>query len=401
MRLSMKSLLLATAALACVTAPVRADEPGITPTSIKIGIFGPLSGPNVAYGQDVINAAKMYYDKINKEGGIYGRKIETVIEDDRCTPNDVVAATKKLVEQDHVFMLNGGSCSAATVAATDYVERNKIPFVMLNASGDGALYPPRRYIYGAFSISQHASGGSMVKFASEFLKGKKVGYINHDDAYGAWNLEAAKFEAQKLGVTLLVESVSPTVADVTSVVLKLRASNPDVILMMTYARPTSLIARKALELGVKAPIVLSVNGTADLKQMVENVGGTAAFSNFYTQEVLVNPPGSPDLQWVYDMFKSAYPELAGQPGRPQVYMPYGLPSAMVIVQALKEAGPNPTREGVVDALQKTNIDTKVMAGPIVLTATDHAGQQSAIYMKFDGTTQTRVPGVFASDWRAN
>ena len=79
-----------------------------------------------------------------------------VIEDDR-NANDLVAAVKKLTEQD-VFMLNGGSCSAAVVAAREYVEREKIPLLMLNASGDGALYPPSKYTSRAFSIS-HAVGG--------------------------------------------------------------------------------------------------------------------------------------------------------------------------------------------------------------------------------------------------
>ncbi len=66
-------------------------------------MFGPLSGASMAYGFDVMNAARMYYDKINKEGGIHGRKIVIVQEDDRCNANDVVAAVKKLVEQDGVF----------------------------------------------------------------------------------------------------------------------------------------------------------------------------------------------------------------------------------------------------------------------------------------------------------
>ena len=91
----------------------RAAEPGITDSTIKIGLFSPLSGSGMAYGFDVVNAAKMYYEKVNKEGGIHGRKIELVVEDTRCNANDLVAAVKKLVEQDHVFLLNGGPCSAA------------------------------------------------------------------------------------------------------------------------------------------------------------------------------------------------------------------------------------------------------------------------------------------------
>ena len=134
-----KSIVLAVGAGVLAFGAWAQGEPGVTDTSIKIGLFSPLSGSAMAYGFDVVNAAKMYYDKVNKDGGVHGRKIELVVEDDRCNANDLLAAIKKLTEQDKVFMLNGGSCSAAVVAAREYVERSQIPFLMLNASGDGVL----------------------------------------------------------------------------------------------------------------------------------------------------------------------------------------------------------------------------------------------------------------------
>ena len=390
---------LAAAITLCGTAAARADEPGLTPTTIKIGMFAPLSGPSASYGQDVANAARMWFDKTNREGGIHGRKIEVVVEDDRCNANDLVAAVKKLVEQENVFLLNGGSCSAAVIAASDYVVRNKIPLVMLNASGDGALYPPTDWIFGSFGISQHGVGGSIVAFAARHFRAKTIGYINHDDAYGAWNIEAAKFQAEKEGVALNIQSISPSISDVTAPLLKLRAANPDVLVILTYARPAALIVRKAAELGFKIPIVLTVNGTADVSQMAQNVGGAAALQNFYIQEVLADAPGTPKVQWAYDMFRAAYPDLAGQPGRPQAYMPYGIPSAQAVVNALRDAGPNPTREGFVAAMKKLNFDSGIMAGPISFSATERAAQQSAIYLKYDGTKTERVPGTFENLWR--
>lgn len=280
------------AASLLIGAAAGAQEPGITDKAIKIGIFGPLSGPNMAYGFDVVNAAKMYYDKINKEGGIHGRKIEYVVEDDRCNANDLVAAVKKLVEQENVFMLNGGSCSAAVVAAKDYVVRNKVPYLMLNASGDGALFPPTDYIFGAYSISQYAVGGAMVEFAAKQFGAKNVAYINHDDAYGAWNLEGSKKDAEVNGVKLSVESINPGINDVTAPFLKVRAANPDAILLVTYARPAALLIKKAAEMGFNKPIILSVTGTASLNQLAENVGKDA-LKNFYTQEVMINSPAAP------------------------------------------------------------------------------------------------------------
>ncbi len=394
------ALAMAFTGLGAVQPALAQTEPGITDTSIKIGLFSPLSGAGMAYGFDVINAAKMWYDKINKDGGIHGRKIELVIEDTRCNANDLVAAVKKLVEQDKVFLLNGGSCSSAVVGAREYVERAKVPFLMLNASGDGALYPPSKYIYGAFSISQHALGGSAVQFAAEHLKAKKIGYINHDDAYGAWNLEAAEVQAKQLGdVSLNVQSINANINDVTAPMLKIRAANPDVLVLTTYARPAALIIKKARELGWNKPIVLTVTGTADLTQLVENVGGPDALKNFYIQDVLAGLPTDPKLAWVYDMYKEYYPDLASKPGHPQSYMPYGLPSAMSVVQALKDAGPQPTREKVLAALEHLKLETNVMAAPVEFTPIDHAALKSAIYIKFDGKTKELVPGTFKSIWQ--
>ncbi len=396
-----KPFVAAFAAAAMAFGASAQTDPGLTDKTIRIGMFGPLSGNSMAYGFDVINAAKMYYDKVNKDGGVHGRKIELVIEDDRCNANDLLAAVKKLVEQDKVFMLNGGGCSAAVVGAREYVDRAKVPLVMQAASGDGALYPPSRYIFGALSISQYAVGGSMIEFATQNLKAKKIGYINHDDAYGSWNLEAAKFQAKKNGVTLNVESINPTLTDVTAPMLKIRAANPDVLLILTYDRPASLLVKKAHEMGWTKPIVIAVNGTSDTKQLAANVGNKDAFKNVYTQGLLADVPGGPKLKWVYDMYKQYYPELAAQPGHPTTYMPEGITPAKVIVDALQKIGPDLTREKLADQLAKTNLDTGITAGPIVFTPTDHAGQKSAIYMKFDGERETLLPGVYSSAWTYN
>lgn len=397
MRITRVAAGLVLAASLLTSLAARAEEPGITDKTIKIGIFGPLSGPNMAYGFDVVNAAKMYYDKINKEGGIHGRKIEYVVEDDRCNANDLVAAVKKLVEQDQVFMLNGGSCSAAVVAAKDYVVRNKVPYLMLNASGDGALFPPTDYIFGAYSISQYAVGGAMIEFAAKQFGAKTVAYINHDDAYGAWNLEGSKKDAEVNGVKLVVESVNPSINDVTAPFLKVRAANPDAILLVTYARPAALLIKKAQEMGFNKPIILSVTGTASLNQLAENVGKDA-LKNFYTQEVMVDSPGGAKLKPIYDMYKAAYPDLAAKPDHPQTYMPYGIPPAMSLVKALQDAGPNPTREKVLAALKTQDFDSGVMAGRMQFGPEQRAANRSTIFIKYDGNTMTPLPGVFTSRW---
>jgi branched-chain amino acid transport system substrate-binding protein len=279
------------------------------------------------------------------------------------------------------------------------VVRSKVPMIMLNASGDGALYPPTDYIFGAFSISQYAVGGAMVEFAAKTFNAKKIAYINHDDAYGVWNLEGSRADAEASKIDLIVESISPTITDVTAPFFKLRAANPDVVVIVTYARPAALLIKKAYELGFTKPIILSVTGTANLAQMAENVGGKDALKNFYIQDVLADLPGGPKIKWVYDMYKASYPDLAAKPDHPQTYMPYGIPSAMSIVNALKDAGPQPTREKVLEALKKQNFDSGVMAGPVVFGPNERAANKSTIFIKYDGTNQVLQPGVFTSRWK--
>lgn len=374
------------------------STPGVTAKQIKIGMFAPLSGPDRSYGQDVVNAAKMYYKQVNANGGIDGRKIKIFVADTRCNANQLLADAKKLVDDDHVFLLNGGSCSSAVMAAKQYVLRNKIPLVMLNASGDGALFPPTKYIFGAFSISQHAEGGSLVQFAVKALHAKTIGYINEKDAYGQWNYDAASFQASKDNATLIKHSLSPTDTDVTPAVLALRARNTDAIIVTTYARQTALITRKLHNLGYQNPVVLSVNGTANLANMVKDAGGPSAFSNVYIESLLLAQRDSPKLAWVYKMYRQTYPKLAREPGHPQLYMPFGIPSAMAVVRALRAAGADLTRARFVSAMESEDFNSRVMAGPIKFGPHRRDAQRASIYFRFNGHKESRVPGTYLSDW---
>ncbi len=126
--------------------------------------------------------------------------------------------------------------------------------------------------------------------------------------------------------------------------------------------------------------------------------GKDALKNFYTQEVMIDSPGGAKLKPIYDMYKAAYPDLAAKPDHPQTYMPYGIPSAMSLVKALQDAGPNPTREKVLAALKTQDFDSGVMAGRIQFGPQQRAANRSTIFIKYDGNTMTPLPGVFTSRW---
>ena len=225
------AILTSLALFALQPGPSRAADPGITETEITIGLFAPMSGQLTNFGLDPLQAAKMWYEEVNKKGGIAGRKIKVLVEDDKCNPTEVVAVVKKLVTVDNVFLLNGGSCTAAAVAAQEFVTREKVPFVMLNAAGDGAVMPPTRYVFGGFGGTQRSVGGTLMEFAAKELKGKKVAYFADDNEFGNSNWTAAKAVADRLGVQVVAdERLSQKTTDVTASMLKVRQANPDVII---------------------------------------------------------------------------------------------------------------------------------------------------------------------------
>ncbi|MEO7241558.1 MAG: ABC transporter substrate-binding protein [Variovorax sp.] len=369
----------------------RAADPGITDTEITIGLFGPMSGQLAAFGFDPVQAAKMWYEEANKKGGIHGRKIKVIVEDDKCNPGEAVSVVKKFVTVDNTFMVNGGSCSAAAAAVQEFVTREKVPMVMLNAAGDVAVFPPTRYVFGAFGGTQRAVGGTIMEFAINGLKGKKIAYIAHDDDFGNANWAAAKATAERLGAQVVaVERLSPGITDVTAPLLKVRAANPDVIISTAYPAPTLLIAQKYAEYGMtKTPLVVAVQGVPIPASFARNMGNDAALVNFYYGSPLNDLTDGPKQQKWIAQYKQYYPDRT-----PGAFMTYGLPSAMAITRALEKAGRDLTREKFIDAMETLDYDTEVLAGPIAFGPNRRDGHRASVFIKFDGKTSTLMPGTY-------
>ena len=393
----MKTFQRAAAALACVATfalPIsvaRSAEVGVTDTEITIGLFGPMSGQLAAFGFDPVQAARMWYEEANKKGGIHGRKIKLVIEDDKCNPNDVVGIVKKFATVDKTFIVHGGSCSAATVAAQEFVTREKFPMVMLNAAGDVAVFPPTRYVFGAFGGTQRAVGGTIMEFAIKELKGKRIAYIADDNDFGNANWSVAKAVAERLGAQVVaVERIPPNINDVTAPMLKIRAANPDVIVSTSYPAATVLIAQKYAEFGLtRTPLAVAVQGVPLPAVFAKNVGNDAALVNFYYGSPLNDRTGGPKQQKWIELYKQYYPDRT-----PGAFMTYGLPSAMAITRALERVGRDLTREKFVTAMESVEFDSEVLAGPVAFSASRRDAYRSSVFIKFDGKTHTLMPGVY-------
>jgi branched-chain amino acid transport system substrate-binding protein len=387
---SRRSALIGAAAMLGAMAPAHA-EVGITDTEITIGLFAPMSGPLAAFGFDPLQAAKMWYEEANKKGGIHGRKFKVIVEDDKCSPTEVVAVVKKFISVDKVFMVHGGSCTAPSVAAQETVTREKVPFVMLNAAGDGAVFPPTRYVFGAFGGTQRTVGGTIVEFAVKELKAKRIAFISHDDDFGNSNTATAQAVAKRLGVEMVaVERISPRISDVTAPMLKVRQANPDIVISTAYPAPAVLITKKYQEYGLtKLPIVIAVQGIPVPSVFAKNVGNDAALANLYYGSPLNDLTDGPKQQKWIQMYKQYYPDRT-----PGAFMTYGLPSAMAITRAFEKAGKGVTRETFIDALETLDFDNEVTAGPTAFAKDRRDAHRASIFIKFDGKTHTRMGGAY-------
>lgn len=124
--------------------------------------------------------------------------------------------------------------------------------------------------------------------------------------------------------------------------------------------------------------------------LVKNVGGSAPLANFYYSIPLNDVSNGPKQQKWIDLYKSYYPDRQN----PSIFMAYGLPPAMAVTRALEAAGRNLTRESFVEAMEKVNFDSGVVAGPIAFGKERRDAMRGQVIVKFDGKSTTLQPGVY-------
>jgi branched-chain amino acid transport system substrate-binding protein len=362
------------ALLALTVVPGRA-ETGVTNDTIKIGMFAPMTGTSSIFGRYTIGA-QAYYKMINDQGGINGRKIEVILEDDGCNPANAVAATKRLVSQDGVFAIHGGVCTAAVMAVKKELERQNVPFMNLGAAGSSLVDPIAPNLFSPLPNTT-VVGQTLVNFAMSRPDTKRLAIISHPDDWGKSQLDpAVKLLKEKYNIEF-VENVTMErgATDLTPQILKLRASKPDVVLSFLYPTETAIFVRSAHKYGLDAPL-LGCFG-APYEDTVRRVDDPEATKNLYIFHALGGSADGKEMsKWVDMVRKYGKPdETIGD------YDLSGIGGAQVIVEALKKAGPDLTREKFIAALNTLkDFDTGLLSAPISFSPDDHAGVKSGEMM---------------------
>lgn len=285
---------------------------GVDENSIKIGLFGPLSGSAAVFGKG-IHTLDALYRTVNDQGGVNGRKIKLVIEDGKCDPQTTRLAVTKLIQKDKVFMLHGGLCSGAVAASLPIIKQSGIPFLISSAAANGLVDPPAPNVFHGWVNS--SSGTAMnARLLSSFAKetgARKIGVIGQSDEWGqGWVKSFTSSLAEvnkdaKLEVVVTAE-MAPDVTDATAQVQKLKSAGVDAAVVYAYPDPMSVFLRNAYQQGLTVPIITG-QGTFPEDQ-VARLGSTEPVKNFFASYCMSAPLNSPELAKYREALAKYYPK---------------------------------------------------------------------------------------------
>lgn len=387
MRLNSFALAMVGTLLLAVAPAAAADAPGVTADKIRIGSFGALTGPGYLYGKLVMNGVEVVFDEVNAKGGVHGRKLELVREDDRCDPAGAIGAVKKLIYQDQVFALIGGGCSNATFAAREEVEKSKVPLLVFASVHDGITTPPAPNIFSTATTSTIESY-AQLEFALK-RGAKRIAVVSMRDSWGRARYEPLMAAFKSKGVKPVAdEEVSPDANDATAQVLRLKAANADAVIVLLYPKPAAVFLRDSAKLAFK-PIMIGQTGIADPAAFEEQVGVPGGTANFYTISMVRYTPDDPAVDKWRKAIEAKFPG-----DRLSVFNLFGVGSAQVLVEALKNAGPDLTREKLIAALASIkNFETDTHGGPITCSEADHRCHKSPAWIRKEPGGPTKVLDV--------
>lgn len=361
-----------------VTRAGAEDVPGVTKDEIKIGSFGSLTGPTYLYGKLTMNGVDAVFHKVNQAGGIHGRKLVLVREDDRCDPATAIGAVKRLVFEHKVFILIGGGCSNATLAARPEIDKDQIPFHVFASVADGITEPVSKYIYTTV-LTASIESRAQVQYAIE--KGaKKIAVVAQHDAWGQSRYDPLMEDLKKHNVTPVLDlEMTVDDNDATPQALKIAQTGADAIIMLLYYKPGAVLVRALNKLG-QSPMLIGQTGIADPVAFTKQVDIPGATDKFVTPAVVRYSPTDPEVKDWVALVKQLFPndELS-------VYNLMGVSAAEVMVAALKQAGPELTREKYLDAMAHIKADTTAYAAPVVCNdPVSHQCNHSPAWMKAAG-----------------
>lgn len=360
-----------------------------TGSDIRIGMSNPLSGPTAALGIELRQGVEIYFNKVNAEGGIYGRKLALISYDDGYEPIATISNTRALLEKDNAFLLFGYVGTPTSRVAAPIAIRAAVPYVAPFTGAKFLRQPIAPLIYNV-RASYADETEAMVRYLVDKTGYKRIGLLIQDDAYGSSGRNGVTSALKQRGLEVVAVGKYPrNTSNIEPALAKLKAANPQAIILVGAYAPCAAFITQARQQGFN-PLFMNISfvGTKGLiKAMGETGEGVfitqvmpspLTTSSTIIQSYLKDSASYPPTHQPEALDTSSYGTLEG-------YV-----DARVLVHMLKAAGPALSRKQFVTVADNLNtFDIDGMG--LTFTPLEHQGSHKVYLTRVENGRAVPVP----------
>jgi branched-chain amino acid transport system substrate-binding protein len=362
------------AALLLTLAGCRKPEADI----IKIGHFASMTGPTATFGQSTDKGIRLAIDEINRQGGVLGKKIVVITEDDAGKTEEAAAAVQKLITRDRVVAILGEVASSRSIVGGNICEARGIPMIS-PSSTNPKVTQGKKWVF-RICFTDDFQGAAMARFCYENLKARRAAILK--DRKNEYSVGLAEFFAktfERLGGRIVAhENYQEGDVDFKPQLAKIKAANPDVLFVPGYYTECGLILKQVRrDLGMDLPVT---GGDGwDSASLIQEIRGDLEGKGVHFGNHFSPYEQRPEVQEFVKKFKERYGEL------PDAMAALGYDAARILADAIKRAGSvEPAK--IRDAIEQTK-DFPGVTGRITIDENHNARKPLLVLQIKDGKTK--------------
>ncbi len=348
-----------------VAGPVAASEKKGDP--IKVGVVLPLTGKQAKFGEIEKNSFLLALEEINKAGGVNGRPIQLIIEDDTSKPDVGRSAVEKLISKDKVVMIGGGYSSSVTYAMCAVAQQRKVPFLVNTGSADKITEKGWDYVFRLNPpVSEYPKG--LKSFLEEVAKPKTVVILYENSLFGQSGSKKFAELAEKMGLKVLMkEGYEAGAVDFKPMLIKVKDADPDMVYMISYVMDAALLMRQSMELNLNPKLFVGGAAGFTLPEFQKNAGKAA--ENVFSATLWTPSVPYPEAKAYYDKYMKKYNTPTEYHGAEAYAAMYVIADAL---ERAKELTPAAVRESLVET------DMMTAFGPVKFISYGKKKQQNSL-----------------------